>query len=381
MRKVYWRPQGISESVLLLLAVISLVSLLTVEFFQAEARQPAYQEKMTASLLALEAFQTVKEERLRRDPDLVLEADPAESGLIGQLISPVTSNTGKLEAKQTSVNPNFAAVFVHLLYRAGVEEGDVVAMGPSGSFPALNICAYAALKTMGARPIIISSISASQWGANDPEFLWIDMEKVLYERGIFPFRSLAASIGGIEDKGLGMPLEGRRLISERIQESGVPLLKPKNYEDSIEKRMNLYREAAGELPIKCYISIGGGTVSVGTKVGKTLFHSGLNYRLPPGAVAIDSVMARFSSEGLPVIHMVNIDRLATEYGFPLQPTSVPSVGVGTVFVRRQYNPYLAGGSLALIFFALYAFIRSEWGHLIIHSLPRRKAGGHIEPSI
>jgi poly-gamma-glutamate system protein len=128
----------------------------------------------------------------------------------------VTSNTGSLPAKQTSINPNFAAVVVQLLKRAGLEEGDVVAIGFSGSFPALNVAVMAAVSVLGLKPIIISSNAASQWGANDPDFLWIDWERTLAAKHIFNFRSVAASIGGIEDRGLGMTPEGRRTIVAAI---------------------------------------------------------------------------------------------------------------------------------------------------------------------
>ena len=60
-----------------------------------------------------------------------------------------------------------------------MKEGDPVAVSFSGSFPALNIAVYAAIRTLNLKPTIISSVSGSQWGANDPAFLWIDMEHFL----------------------------------------------------------------------------------------------------------------------------------------------------------------------------------------------------------
>ena len=41
--------------------------------------------------------------------------DPADTGMIGPSMSLVTSLPGHLKAKQTSVNPNFAAVAMRLL--------------------------------------------------------------------------------------------------------------------------------------------------------------------------------------------------------------------------------------------------------------------------
>src|SRR5690606_29481438 len=116
--------------------------------------------------LARDAMEAIKAEKIRRGHRVDPKVDPAETGMIGESLTPVTSNTGVLSAKQMSTNPNFAAVILHLLDEAGVKENDVVAVGLSGSFPALNISALAALKTLGAKPIIIASSSSSEWGAN-----------------------------------------------------------------------------------------------------------------------------------------------------------------------------------------------------------------------
>jgi poly-gamma-glutamate system protein len=47
--------------------------------------------------------------------------------MIGLATSPITSTTGYLKVKQTTVNPNWAAVLVDMLKRAGVKEGDAIA--------------------------------------------------------------------------------------------------------------------------------------------------------------------------------------------------------------------------------------------------------------
>jgi hypothetical protein len=90
--------------------------------------QPWYEEKLRAAHLAREAMGAIKAERLRRRimPDPV--ADPNGTGLIGVSLSPVTSNSGYLNAKQLSINPNFAAMMVSMLKRAEVNAGDVVAV-------------------------------------------------------------------------------------------------------------------------------------------------------------------------------------------------------------------------------------------------------------
>src|SRR5690606_37474227 len=233
---------------------------------------------------AMEIAGQARREMTAIDPSI----DPAGSGLIGSAMSAVTSDAGYLSAKQTSINPNFAAVVVRLLYAAGVEPGDTVAAGLSGSFPALNISVMAAMQVMDVRPIIISSASASQYGANDPEWLWIDMERLLQERGVFNYRSTAVSLGGLHDIGGGLSEEGVRLLEQGINRSGLPRIAAKNAEDSILRRMDLYRDAANGRHIAAYINVGGGAVSVGGTASKREFKAGLNLKRPPGKLA-DSV--------------------------------------------------------------------------------------------
>lgn len=347
--RIYWRPQGISRTMLVLITLLAVVGLMVVEYGRARRRQPWYTEKHEAATLALEAMKVIKAGREERRIPIDHETDPALTGLVGSLMTPTTSNNGSLAAKQISVNPNFAAVLVQMLKKAGVQRGDTVAIGCSGSFPALNACAYAAVKVLDLRPVIITSVSASQWGANHPEYLWPDMERVLQERKVFPFRSVAASVGGIEDRGLGLSAEGRRMLLAGIERNQLPLIDPKDFADGVRQRMAVYRRQAGDSPIRCYISIGGGTTSVGTRAGKRLFEPGLNLRNPAATMPADSVMAQFIDQGVPAIHLVRIQDLARRYGLETAPgLRIAPVGQGEIYHREEYNPYLAAGALALI---------------------------------
>ena len=217
MKRVYWRPPGVRRAALSLIACVALVALVAVQASPVKKKQRWYGEKMAAARLALRAMDQIKAEKARLGIVPDAEGDPQNTGLIGKPLSSVTSDTGYLLAKRTSVNPNFAAAMVDLLKRAGVKQGDTVAVGVSGSFPALNIATYAALQTLKLKPIVIASASASQWGANDPNLLWIDMERVLAERHVFSIRSAAARRGGLDDRGFGMSKQGRKLIDDAIE--------------------------------------------------------------------------------------------------------------------------------------------------------------------
>jgi poly-gamma-glutamate system protein len=371
MKRIYWRPQKVSRIELGLIAVVSAVLLVAVERLVVVEQQPWHAEKLAAAQLARRAFDQVRAERERLGLEIDPTTDPTGSGLIGLAMSDVTTNTGHLFAKQTSLNPNFAAVVVHYLKRAGVEAGDPVAVGVSGSFPALNVAVYAAIETIGARALTISSVSASQWGANDPRFMWLDMERVLHERKVFGVRSIAASRGGIEDRALGIGREGRQHLDLVIERNAVPAIRPKDYAQSVESRMAAYEAAAGGQAIKAYVNVGGGTTSVGTRLGKQMFQPGLNRAPPPGLRGVDSVMSRFSQAGVPVIHLVKVNALAQRFGLPRQPSELPRAGEGEIFAKKTPNRWLAGAAVVLVFGLLYGFIRRDFGLRILRGLGRR----------
>ena len=291
-QKIYWRPHRVSGIELVFVAVAAVAGALSVEQFRVTERQPHFEQKVAAARLARTAMETVSAERQRLGHEVDLEVDPTGSGMLGVLISPVTSNAGNLSSKQTSVNPNFAALVVDYLRRLKLERGATVAVGASGSFPALNVAVYAALETLGLEPVIISSASASQFGANLPDLLWIDMERVLAERGVFSHRSVAASRGGIDDRGVGISDVGLAKLDAAIRTNGLEIVDALTLHDSIERRMAIYRAHSGGQRYAAYINIGGGSASVGTHVGKKLYASGINKRPPTGAGAVDSVMNR-----------------------------------------------------------------------------------------
>ncbi len=381
MKKIYWRPRAISRPALALIALISLGGMCLVEHWPAVQQRPFYDEKLAAAARAAQGMEQICYARLRASIPIDAENDPTESGLIGVRMSPVTTLVGDLNAKQTSINPNFAAVVVDMLKRVGVKENDVVAVGCSGSFPALNLAAYAALETLKVKPIVILSAGASQFGANLPELLWLDMERILNEAGIISFHSVAVSYGGQGDRAEGMSQEGKKLIDAAVRRNPVPLLKADTYERSLEQRMELYRKHAGHKPIRAYINVGAGTVSVGRAMGKRMFRPGLNLRPPARVRHVDGVMPRFIRQGVPVIHLDEVRTLAEKYDLPLAPTSLPEVGQGTIYVGRTYHKGLAGGVLAGILAALYLFIRSDIGFRLLGAGSRRKEAGHPEPMV
>jgi poly-gamma-glutamate system protein len=360
MKSVYWQPHRAGRPALVLMALFSIGALLLVESHRRRVPERYYKEKLAAAQLAADCMETIKQRRIALGYAIDPAIDPAQTGLIGAALTPATSTAGRLAAKRISANPNFAAIVVALLKRAGVQPGDTVAIGYSGSFPGLNIAVEAAVQTLDLRPIGISSAAASQWGANLPNFLWLDMERTLFDAGKIRFRSQAASLGGVEDRGLGMSDETQQTLRQGIARNELATLEGGDFTQSVEQRMQLYQDQAGTEPIKCYINIGGGATSVGKSLGKKQFHSGLHTRLPARARNIDSVMTRFLAAGVPVIHLIRVTAMASRYGLETEPRSPAVVGQGEVFERYQYNAWYAAAALAGIL-AMLGFLNRRAG--------------------
>jgi poly-gamma-glutamate system protein len=381
MKKMYWRPSKVPRIVLVVISICAIAGMLSIELFKTYKKSPYYSQKIQAARAMKDAMELIKQHRIKRVGPIDNEQDPAGSGLIGLPTSPITSNVGYLHAKQTSANPNWAAVMVDMLKKAGVKEGDSIAVGISGSFPALAIASYAAAKVLNLKVIAISSVAASNWGANIPNLTWLDMERILYKAGIISHVSAAASLGGTGDKALGMSEKSLEMLHEALRRNKMRLIEANSMKESIDARMAIYREIAGGDAIAAYINMGGGTVSVGTVAGKKLYRPGLDRKPSPAALSMDSVMSRFAREGVPVIHMVYVERLAERYGMPKRPTTMPYVGEGPIFGKLKYNLGLAVVILIILLFILYIFLKLDIGYRIFGSSRIPQAPKHPEPMV
>ncbi len=355
-----------------LLSLLSLAGLLLIENGKVNVKREWYNQKLEASVLAKKAADVLKEQRLQKGVFIDAVNDPNRTALIGQDITPITTDRGYIEAKLTSLNPNFAAVVVDMLKEADLKEGDAVAVSFTGSFPGLNIAVHAALQTLKLKPIIITSVGASNWGANDPYYTWLDMEKDLYDTKVFRNKSIAASFGGGLDRGRGLSPEGRNLILSCVQRNGIELINEEYLENSIEKRLKIYKSQS-DGPIKLFINVGGGIASIGSIENYQFIPGGFSPPLLMKNFPIKGVLIRMSEESIPFIHLLNINQLAAIYGLPVSPAPLPLPGEGEIFIQQRYNITLT------IFVAavLIAFITV----VLILEKKRHKLGTEIIPNM
>lgn len=326
-----------SNIVLGLLSLLSLIAFIAVENSKVDVKQDWYNEKLKASKLSKQAADHLRNYRLEKGTFIDAVNDPNQTALIGQEFTMITTDRGYIDPKLSTTNPNFAAVVVQLLKEAGLKEKDHVAVAFSGSFPGLNISVIAALEALKLKPIIITSVGASNYGANDPYFTWLDMENILYRSGIFHTRSVAASIGGGYDYGRGLSPHGRELIIEAIERNQVEFINEKHLEKSITRRMEIYDKYRKTRPIKAYINVGGGIASLGNTINGQLIQSGLTQHLPMKNFPVRGVIVKMGQKGIPVIHLLNIRQLLSRYGLPNSPVPLPEPGTGGIFVEKKYS--------------------------------------------
>jgi len=369
---IYWRPGKVSKASLVFLAILAMACLFLVETRKEMRKQPYYDEKVAAVRLQASAMEAIKKEVLRHRRTLDPFTDPAGSGLIGRNLSPLTSVVGYLAAKQTSVNPNFAAVVIQLMKRLGLKEGDRVAVGATGSFPALNLAVLVGCKVLKLRCVMISSVAASMFGANHPRVTWLDMERIAYREGFIDTRSVAASIGGVDDNGGQLSETGVELILRAIERNQVRLIREGSLQANIEKRLQIYEEASGGEPYKAFINIGGGEANVGSHFTKVLFRPGINRSLPrkkiPDEGAMTLLMRKYE---IPAIHLSGVSQLAERYGLPKAPQTMPPLAEGALFYDMVYSLPLVAVLMGVLIAACFFVIRFDVGRMF-RGVPTRK---------
>jgi poly-gamma-glutamate system protein len=291
---------------------------------------PAVRYQMhLASRLMAGATAAIRDCRLQKGIPIDPKADPNRTGLIGLPTSSITTSLGILEAKRTTTNPAFAGLLVRLLHRAGVRPGDAVAVGASSSFPALILAVLAACRAMNVEPLVISSLGSSEWGANIPEFNWLDMMDCLNATGSLTVHLLAFSIGGDEDRGNDMSPDGRALLLREAVARHLSLLEEPDLAATVAARMRLYDQSAGGKRIKAFINVGGSWVNLGTDSKVLGVKPGLNMKGGPAEIAFfppperSGMIFAMARRGIPVIHLLFIRGLCRDYGFPWDPQPLP----------------------------------------------------------
>ena len=343
------------------LAALSLVTYGYVERAQRPVHAKAFHMKTDAVRIMLKAEQTIAKVKRERGIAVDTPNDPDGTGVIGPQFTLVTTDRGSQSAKLLAAHPNFAAAVTQMLLQAKVRRGDLVAVGMTGSLPGFNIAVLSACKAIGCEPIIITSVGASMFGATDPELTWLDMEAVVAERGVWPYRSVAASVGGGGDVGRGLSPAGRQMLADAIERNHVQRLEPASLLEGVKQRVAIYDSvaAARHQRIVAYINVGGGVASLGGAQNGNLIPPGMSERLALRNYPNRGVINIMGERHMPIIHLLNVRRLARAYGITTADGATVPAGKGLLFVKMQYNLWLVGASILALVGANLAVLRID----------------------
>ena len=339
-------------STLVLLSVLALLCFTITVNFKIVEKSSSFDHKVVAATLMLDAMQLLKNYRMEEGVFVDIENDPNETGMVGSPFSLITTDEGDLDSKLTTLDPNFSAVVVDLMTQLNLQKNDTVAVLMTGSMPGANLAVLSACQAMGITPITISSLGASQWGANQIDFTWLDMESILVKNGLYNSQSVAASIGGRNDMGRLLSPSGRKIITDNISFHNIPLIKNNRLAENIKTRMKYYSKFLPISRYKAVINVGGGVASLGTSFNSKLIPPGIvkrsdlaNINRPGG---IEGVFSKFISLGVPGLHILNIRPLTEQFKIPFAPIPAPEIGTGSLYAIERYSLIVAAICLLVV---------------------------------
>lgn len=342
---------------LVVMALVAVIVFIIASVSKITVVSPTHDIKVEAATRMDSAMTVLKNLRMEKGVFVDLENDPNETGLVGTQFSLITTDEGDLDAKLTTLDPNFAAVMVELLWRANVRTGDTMAVAFTGSMPGANMAMLFACDVMNITPISITSVGASQWGANLPGFTWLDIEEILFQEGLVSHKSVAASIGGRNDMGRLLSPRGRSIINETIADHNLPLIYNDRLALNIQERMSLYERYLPLGKYSAFVNVGGGVASLGTKFNHRLLSPGVVYRSDIEVIThpdgIEGVISKFAKFNLPIIHILNIQTLTENLKIPYAPIPLPEIGSGELYAEVRYNPWITGICLLIIVVIVY----------------------------
>ena len=315
-------------------------------------RAPGYDVKLASSRLAARAFDIVRQYRDSLGVPVDTVNDPNASGLIGVQYSQLTYGRSDLSDALTTLNPNFAAVLLEMLVRAGVRPGDTVGVSWDGTYPALNIALLAVAACYPFEPLLVTAQTAGMWGANYPGLTWLDIEALLRHHGLWQYRTAFATLGGEADDGRGLSPAGREAMAATAAAAGVDLFVPGSLEEAVRRRV-----AAFGRP-RAFVSVGRVAADMGDP----------GARIPSRVIArptprvSSGVIAAMLDAGVPVVYLANPGRVAVDYRLPVAPVPVPEPGDGALFHERRRSVILALVFAAIILALLVVVVRYdvEW---------------------
>lgn len=348
-----YRESRIKMRYLLLASIFVIGAVLVLNFGQRKTSLPFYQQQLDAAILmqrCVDSLASVIEIDLSESGTI---NDPNRTGLIGIEYSPMTTTLGDLSAKRSATNPDFAALLVRWFHKMKLISGDVIAVGCSGSFPGLILATICAAETMQLKPVLISSVTASSYGANRPEWTWLDMEHYLNEAGLIHTRSNAASPGGARDVALEFDPEAKNLLHLIVERNNIPLIDEEDRALNVQRRAGIYQQHGAP---KLFINIGGAQINVGDYALEQRLSPGMNQIHIKSKRAPHSMTEYFAGQSIPIIHLLHIEQIAIENKLPVDPIPLPSPGKSAIYYSQTISDIYKLLSLFMLILAVLSLM-------------------------
>lgn len=331
------RPLKIKNSFLIAACLVALGGVVLV-FLTSKTGENAYASVQYRAAVRMEKAEEYMKKEILSKGIAIEPEDINRTGLLGPEFTELTSTPGSVDAKRTSLDPNFAAAMVKYFHEAGLKKGDKIAVGSSGSFPGFLIAVLTAGTEMGLDIKVIASLGSSMHGATRPDYNIFDIMHALQNGGFANFEVLEATPGGSNDSGGGV-LEGviytgtKELSQKLCLESGWKVPEHKDLAENIKERLSLYGN-----DVKLFVNVGGAGPNCGTSSYTLNFPQGLVV-VPPTipTTPYRGLNYEFAARGVPVLNLLNVKLLARQNGIPYDSVPLSSPGKSRAYYRIYYS--------------------------------------------
>jgi len=349
-RQIFRPGIRITSTQLLLIFCLSIALVAVNQCSVQKVPRQEYPQMLSAAETMQRVIREIRDYREQLNIPVDHGIDPNNSGFIGIEFSPITSTLGDIQAKQISINPDFAALLVYWLLQLKLGSGQKAIIQASGSFPALGIAAIIACETIDIEPIICSSAGASSFGANIPQLTYWDMENDLWQKGIIKHRTQYATPGGNHDNGSSLWEGGMQIVQESAMRNDYNLIISSSLEDAIEQKWSFFQKFK---PAGVFINVGGNQTALGNNNCSLNIPVGIISSPLPCTNSNAGLIQLFSQRHIPVIHLLNVRYIATRNGLALSSFSSP--GQAPLYYSIQGPLWLPILSFLIIFGSLMYF--------------------------
>ncbi len=315
-------------------------------------KSPYYTEMVIAAEKMKQFTSEIKKEKIKKNIEIDPKIDINSTGLMGVEWSGISTTLGSEEAKRTSINPDFAALVVKKFKELDLKPKDTVAVNMSSSFPALNLAVLAALDTLELNGIIVNSVGSSNYGANIEEFNYLDMERVLLSKNLLTNKTIAYSLGGIND--IGKEFESSTIEKIREKNRDLKFFYNSDFEKNLDERYQFYNNFG---QIKAFVNVGGNLLSLGKNSTEIISNS--NVILDSNEKVKGGLVGKFLEKNIPTLYLLNVKSISINNGIPFDPVPLPEIGTSPLYFNKVSTVYY---NLAIVILFIIFIIKKTYFH-------------------